>query len=660
MASNTPFVLSERSQKSFIAFYETIQESCNELRSSRRAYFEEVDKQYQREKNETEENRLAKIANKYGDSTRAQDITVPVVMPQVEAAVTYQTSVFLTGYPIFGVVSPPEYMDEAIQLESKIEEDSEKGGWPRQFILFFRDSFKYNFAPIEVSWKEEKTTVVETDTSINLKEGVAKETIWSGNCIKRLDPYNTFVDHRVPPSQVHIDGEYAGYTEFMSRIKFKAFLASLPDKIIANVEKALKSNTGTVGSAIDSGSRDFYEPTVNSSLGKEHKIQTGTNWMNWAQLSNTRKENLEYKDGYQITTLYARILPSEFSLKVPNSNTPQIWKLIIVNHQIIIYAELQTNAHNFLPLLVGQPHEDGLNYQTKSLADNGKEFQEVTSAYMTSIVASRRRAISDRIFYDPSRVSSAHMNNPNPAARTPVKPGAYGKPVSEALHALPYREDQAGQSMQQIKELLQMSNDLVGQNRVSHGQFQKGNKTRREFEAVMGNATGRDQLASILLEHQVFSPIKFILKLNILQYEGGTEVYNRDKNKVVEIDPVKLRKAVLAFKVSDGIMPSDKLINGDSFATSLQVLGSSPNIAAEYNVGRVFSYLMKTQGADLTAFEKSQEQLAYEQALASWQNTVAQIVQANPEAQIPPQPLPEQFGYDPKNNKPSPPETDKE
>lgn len=665
MSAATPVPLTPKSQKAFMAFYSSVQSMQNTNRLERRSYFEEIDRQYQREMDQEAENKKAKAANTMGETSRYQNITVPVVMPQVEAAVTYQTSVFLTGYPLFGVVSDPAFMTEAMQLESIIEEQSTRNGWARQFILFFRDGFKYNFAPLEVDWTSEVSYSVDTALDKSISVGVPKEIIWSGNKITRLDPYNTFVDHRVPPTEVYKDGEFAGYTRFMSRIKLKEFIARLPDKIISNLPAAFASNGSGLANARDAGALNYYVPDINPASSEHENLRGGTNWLNWAGLSSTRNQNLDYKDSYELTTLYAKILPSEFDLRVPNSNTPQIYKLYIVNHEHIIYAELQTNAHTWLPILIGQPLEDGLAYQTKSLAENGVPFQEVTSAYMNSILASRRRAITDRVLYDPSRITSAHINSPNPSAKIPVRPAAYGKNIGESVYAFPYREDQAGTSIQQIQMLLGLANELSGQNRVSQGQFQKGNKTLQEFQDVMANANGRDQMASILMEHQVFVPLKHMLKINILQFQGGTTIYNRDKQRVVEVDPLALRKAVLDFKISDGIIPSSKLINAEAFATSLQVFGSSPQIAQGYNVAQVFSYLMKTQGADLSVFEKSQQQLAYEQAVGAWQQMMQLAIEKGMEMEedgsipgFPPQPTPQQFGYDPGANNPAAPKKD--
>lgn len=655
MVASTTVPLSKTSHMAFIEYYRSIQSIQNVSRLDTRSRLERLDREYQREVDRSLEHTRAKQANRNGDSSRFQNMTVPVVMPQVESAVTHQASVYLTDTPLFGVVSAPSFIDEALQLESILEDNSIRGGWSRELILFFRDGFKYNFAPLEISWGEEVTYSVETNLDSDLKKGIPKEVIWSGNKIRRLDPYNTFVDTRVAPSEVYKKGEFAGFTEFMSRIALKSFIATLPDKIIANITPAFESGLGGSAGAKDSSAMNFFIPDINPDISEENLKSSGTNWLRWAGLSSTRNTNIDYKDGYEVTTLYAKVLPAEFELRVPNKNTPQIYKLIIVNHEHIIYAELQTNAHGYLPIMIGQPLEDGLEYQTKSLADNGVPFQQLASALMNSIIASRRRAVTDRVLYDPSRITSAAINSDNPSAKIPVRPAAYGKVISDSVYQFPYREDQAGFAMSQIAGIIDLSNKLSGQNQVDQGQFIKGNKTDSQFEATLQGSSGRDQLASTLLEYQCFIPMKHILKLNTLQFQGGTTIYNRDKDVQVEIDPVALRKAVLDFRISDGLTSKERLLKPETFTVAMQVFGSSPEIAAGYNKAPMFSYFMKTQGAKISEFEKSQEQLAFEQALNQWQQIATLAIEKDQDVdKLPPQPIPQDFGYDPAENKPSP------
>lgn len=610
-----------------------------------------IDLAYAREADLTTENKRAKVANRQGDKDKLQNMTIPVVLPQVEAAVTYQSSVFLTGVPLFGVVADPQYIDQAVQLETTIDDQATRGGWAREFNLFFRDGFKYNISAIEVDWSREVTQEITTDLSYKAGlEGKPTETIWEGNRVRRWDMYNTFFDTRVTPAEMYRKGEFIGNREIMSRVMLKQYINKLPQVQKDNIKKAFESGIPAISYTNDASFNSYYIPQINPRTSNDFMLmQGGFNWMNWASLTNDSPK-IEYKNLYVLTTLYARIIPSDFSLRTGGANTPQVWKFVYVNDSVLIYAEKLTNAHQYIPVLMGQPLEDGLMYQTKSLAENVSTTQDVTSALSNSNMAARRRAVSDRAIYDPSRVSEAHINSPNPSAKIPVRASAYGKPVQEAVYPFPFRDDQSQFITSQMQFYGSLANTISGQNPARQGQFVKGNKTQSEYDNVMANSNGRDQVTSIGYEAQVFTPLKEILKINILQYQGGVSLYNREKQVNVQIDPVALRKAVLNFKVSDGLTPTDKLINADTMQVALQVFGSSPEISSAYNVPAFFSYMMKTQGAHISAFEKSPQQQQYEQAMGQYQQMVMQLYKQNPDQdpkKLPPQPTPQQFGYDP-------------
>ncbi len=648
---NTPLLISKQSQAALVTFLNQCK-SLDNQHWNMREQMRRIDLAYMREADLTSENQNAKASNNLGDPTKFQNVTVPVILPQVEAAVTYQASVFLQGHPIFGVTSNPQSIDEATQMETVIEDQATKGGWSAQLMQCFRDGFKYNLMAAEVSWCRRVTAAMDTDLEFSSKEGKPKEVVWEGNSVKRLDLYNTFWDKRVTPAEVPTKAEFAGYTETYSRIALKQFIQELPDKLVDNVVSAFEAGAAQ---------NDFYIPELNPAALTDTKLNTNTNWLAWANIASTDNK-IAYRDSYEVTTLYARILPSDFNLRVPAKNTPQVWKFIFVNNLTLIYAERQTNAHGLIPILFAQPNDDGLAYQTKSLATNVLPIQQITTAMWNSIIAARRRAISDRGLYDPSRVDAAHINNENPSAKIPVRPSAYGKPLNESYFPIPFRDEQSGLLMQETQSLLQMANVISGQNQARQGQFVKGNKTLHEFSTVMNNANGRDQLCSLLLEAQFFTPLKEILKINILQYQGGVSLFNRETEQIVQIDPLKLRKAVLEFKVSDGLLPTDKLINAEALQFAMQVLQSNQMVAAQYNVGPLFTYFLKTQGAHIKEFEKSKEQIAYEQAMMQWQQMVASITESlkgiDPTQiqtllkQLPPQPQPQQYGYNPAGTDP--------
>lgn len=655
MAQTIAQLIPKKSQEALVEYHKYIS-TITERQWNLRSMFRNIDLAYMREQDLTEEHLRARVSNRFGDANRIQNITVPVIKPQVRAAVAYQAAIFLSDYPIFPVVSDPQYIEAAKQMQAIIEENSVRGAWGRELLIFLYDAFKYNLSAVEVSWKKIVTAALDTDLSYKGgQEGKPKEIIWAGNCLKRWDPYNTYFDTRCIPFDIPAHGEFAGNTRLMSRTALKSFIASLDTKLLENIGPAFESpSLLNPASAAEFGS-SYYLPMLNWDSIVDPQSITTNDWSVWMGLSAPQLgagKIANQKGIYEVSTEYVRIIPSDFDLRVPAPNTPQVWKVIIVNHSVPIYIERQTNAHEKIPVLFAQPSEDGLGYQTKSLATDAEPFQQTATALMNSTLASRRRAITDRVLYDPSRVSEKHMNSPNPSAKIPVRPSAYGKPVAEAVYQFPYRDDQAATNMQELNMIISLGNILNGQNQARQGQFVKGNKTDSQWESTMSNATSNDQLTALLLESQIFTPMKEILKINTLQYQSSGVVYSNASQQQVKIDPLALRKAVLSFKITDGLLPEDKVISGDQLKVAAQVIGSSPALAAGYNVSQLFSYLFKVENVDFTPFEKSPEQMAYEQALQTWSN-LAQIAMQKGVPFNQPQPLPQQYGFDPRTVNPA-------
>jgi hypothetical protein len=603
-----------------------------------RYFLENIDRNYYRELDWTTEHARAQLANRSGDTSRYQNYTVPVVMPQVESNVSYLTSVFLTGNPIFGIATSPEYIDQAIQLEAIIANQQIKFGWKAELIKFFRDCAKYNIGAVECIWQDIRTPSFEDPKTPNV--------IWSGNRLTSLDLYNSFWDTLVAPSKVHTDGEYAGYSELITRVKLKEWIRSIGNDVIgANINPAFES-TITL--------RDYYVPEINPESIKSLSsriVNSGgggaVNWFAFVGLSEDKKAQLFSERGYYIkTTIYKRIIPSDFGLKVPEPNTPQIFKFVLINWSILLFAERQTNVHEYIPIIFGTHTDDKLSYQTKSLAENVTPIQQLSSTFLNSSIAARRRSIADRALYNPLYLNDKDINNPNPTAKIPLKSNGYGQvKLNDIYFPIPFNDTQSAFAIQEIGLFSTFADTVSGQNKAQQGQFVKGNKTLHEYEDIMGNANAKNQTIAIVLEDGFFTPVKSIIASNILQYQEVEDLYHEETTKKVTINPVLLRNAIYKFKVSDGLTPTDKLINADSWKTAIQVLGSSPQIAAEYNIGGIFSYLLKSQGANVGEFQKSPEQIQFEQQMGAWQQAVETILKANPQAttdNFPPQPTPPQ------------------
>jgi hypothetical protein len=606
-----PFTPSKAAHDALITYCKQTVESVKTLPMKQR--FQYIDTEFYRTNLLQNDATQAQMLSRLGDKRKIADIVMPIVEPQIETSLSFLSSVFLTGFPIFGIVGSPEIMQQAKALEAVIAENSVRGSWVAEFLMFFRDGLKYNFHAMEVTWDKKTiyTPAIVTQAPrsggapIVNKQG-AKDVLWEGNCIKRMDPYNTFFDVRVPPHKIHSEGEFVGYIEIKSRIALKQFLQDLPTRI--NVTDALK--TGMPGA-----NALYYIPQVNpwENYTKE-RLQGVMNWDMWA--FGTDKK-LDYKNLYEVVTRYVRIMPSDFGLPVPNQNTPQIWKIITVNDQVIVYIERQSNAHNFLPIVCGQPYNDGLGLQAKGQGEKLIPIQDVGSAMWNARLASQRRKVSDRGLYDPSRVRSEDINSDNPTAKIPVKSSAYGKDLKEAYHQIPFEDNQSGSFVEDGSAMASFANSVTGQNPAQQGNFVKGNKTKTEYEDVQNHSSGRQRTGAIFIEAQTMTPIKEMLKLNMLQYQPDGAIVNPADGKTYAFKGEELRRLALAFKVSDGLLPNDKLVDNDTLQTAIQMLGSNPQLAQEWDIGGMLQYLLNIRGnVDFSPFRKNPQQIAAQNAQA--------------------------------------------
>lgn len=540
---------------------------------------EYLDREYARMGNVSTEHLKAKRENRDGIKKSLQEVTVPVIQPQVDAALSYLAGVFTSGYPIFGLVAQPgETQKIADQFETVIADHSTRSGWVRHIIMALRDALKYNLCCLEVDWKKNTTYSIVTDekSAANQGRGTGKSISWEGNVMKKIDLYNAFFDWRVAPAEVHIKGEFAGYVEINSRTALKQLIADLPEAF--NIKEAFASSYvgDTASVSEEQGDGNFYVPCVTDKI-KVDPTEVEFNWAAWMTDSATKNQTMSYsKDNYETRYFYCRILPSDFEIDVPAKNTVQIWKFITVNN-VLIYAERLTNAHNYLPLVFGQPIEDGLGYQTPSFAENLLPIQEMASTLWNIRIAAARRNVTDRVLYDPTRVKPDDINSSNPAAKIPVRPNAYGKPVSESVYAFPYRDDASRGVIGDALQIVEFGRSITGINRAQEGQFTKGNRTLQEFDTTFQRSNDRLQMMAVFLESQFFTPIKEIIKANMLQYLVSGKFYSRKLKQTIEVNPVEMRQAALEFIVTDGLIPGSKVANMEFLSVLVQML-LQPNL----------------------------------------------------------------------------------
>lgn len=503
--------------------------------------------------------------------------TPPVVVSQVDAMVAYLADVFLSGTPIFPVVSNPNNRAQAENLEVLIDDHATLSGMTRQLLLFLKDAVKYNFSAIEADWTSidqySITDAMLTPGKVALNKAATKLTK-----VTRHDPYNVIWDHNTNPGDVSCEGDYAGYIRIKSRPKLKRLLIQLGGEgYCFNTREALALSTSP-----NSVSTYYRKPPQISSYITSRKPEDGMNWMQYLGAVDTGSAG--QGDNFEEVVLYARIIPRDFKLSVPSPSTPQVWKLRMINNSVIVEARRIISAYDYLPMLLGQPLEDGLGFQTQSVAEAAIPFQAAAAIMLNIRFNSARRAVSDRALYDSSLISSTDINAPVPAAKIPVKTNSLDgtKRISDAYFQIPFNAQGTETALQDGLLIASFAKQMAGLNNTQQGQFQKGNKSVEEFQTTMQGSDSILRMPALALEYQVFNPLKNIIKLNIFQYSADVKVTSQKTGNIHNIDINALRSEILAFKIADGYTPKSKLANTNGITTMMQLISSSPILQQAY------------------------------------------------------------------------------
>lgn len=542
-------------------------------------------------------------------TTLYKELELPILQPNIDAAHAYLVGTFLSGNPVFGVVGEgTERTEAAAQMEAIIEENSRSTGWTRQLGVWLKNCLKYNIGAVEVDWKVRRTFNMTTDTNISFTAATVSEAFRSGNEIRCLDMYNTAFDISAVPADVHTTGDFCINVERVTLAQCHQRVADLKANGGYIMNEHLLWQQGSSGPLRNW----YYEPAI-----RQNKIKTvGTDWVtfftgNSAPMTNDRTRKYEW------ITYYRRIIPAMFGMpNVPDANMVQIWKFIEVNGNII-FAERKSNAHNYLPTIFAQPIEDSLGLQTKGVGDNLLPFQNLTGSLFRARVASLARALSDRGLYDPSRISEKHINTPHPTAKIPVRPSAYGTDIKGAYFPVPYDDSNGQMLYQDIGAVSNWASDAAHINKSQRGQFTKGNRTLQEYNDVMDNADSTQQVMAILLEAQAFVPIKTIIKINILQYQSVGTLLDPNTKTAVDINPAELRKAILDFRLADGLLSKDKIMGIPALIEAAQALSaiqqSMPGVPPKYDIVRMLVDALSARGAKLKLYENPPQPAAPQQ-----------------------------------------------
>jgi len=516
-------------------------------------------------------------------------IETPMVISHVDSTVAYLSDVFLSGYPIFGVITSKEESEAGEQMEALMASHSNIGKWKQELLRFLLDGAKYNFHGAEVTWSPYRTVTIATN-SATVGDTPSIDTSFEYiNGIKGMDMYNLFWDYSAAPAKVSTEGDYIGYHENITRIQLKELAEELEDLSgeyagAINVKDALASTYPSEEYFVERPEVAKYNPTKDSD---------NVDWFTWiGQDASTGNKNKDHKNKYLKSVMYVRAIPEDFGMIRPNGDKVQVLKLVIINMQHIIHISPVFTPNNSLPIYMGQPVEDGFGYQTKSLSEVILPWQDAASELLNARLASSRRAISDRAIYNPNYLRSRDVNSRDPAAKIPMTQTFRLDSLNagQVYHQIPFDNSGTASLLGDMQNLMQIADQSTGMSASQQGIQTKGNRTLGEFQEISGNASDRTRNLALRVESQVMTSIKHQLKLNILMYAPKGKMLAPSSSKALEINPATLRKALIEFKLADGYTPKSKMVNPESFNMMLQAFTANPMILQDPMLFELYAY----------------------------------------------------------------------
>lgn len=542
--------------------------------------------------------------------------TTPVVLSQVDSIVAFLTELYLSGYPLFPVVSPPEDSEFGEQLEAIIDDHAVRGRWPRQFNMMFRDGAKYNVCGIELEWAPIGALSVNKNNTQVGSPAQPTLDVEQINRVQNLDMYNAFWDQLVDIPDVVEFGDYVGYNDLWTRGRIKQYISNLTKagETTMNVRQALESTQGSTRNEVPR--QHYFERPLISNFDLIEDINLNTNWLAWATMQDQKEDRIDYSNKYLFTKTYARIVPSDHGLEVPEPNVPQIWKFVSVNNSHIIHMKKVISAFDMFPIMMGQYTEDGFRQQTKSVAEQQLAIQDATSELVNIRLNSARRSISDRAIYNPTLIDPQDVNSRTPAPKIPIKQNLKGVKLEDAYRSIEFNDSGTARAFDDIGPMLQLSEFMGGLNSARQGGFRRGNRTLGEFNEIMTNSDMRSRMIALLMEYQVFIPFKRQVKGNILINMGAAkqDLLSNRSDKAIAVNVEELRTKLMEFKVADGFLPTSLLANTEIVQAAFNLVAQSPQLQAQYQLGPLFSHMMAAAGMrGLQKFQLPPDQAAANQ-----------------------------------------------
>lgn len=539
-----------------------------------------------------------------GGKPQYTTVVLPYTYAMLMSAHSYWTTVFLSRDPIFQYSGRHgESVQQTQALEALIAYQVQVGRMLVPLYFWLLDCGKYGIGIMANWWDEEVSPITryqevpEVDPYMLTPTGrmIKKKTTelvrgYSGNRLINIRPYDYFPDPRVPLWDVQ-RGEFCGY---FTEVTLNQLKRGEQQGRYINIDYLRTQQKGGVSTGRVGGSPRYEMPNdPNFSLNYMDMIQTGP---------------------YGIVTMYVELIPQEWGLG--KGTFPEKWAFTAstvasstsmvgssnVSLGALIGAMPLGSYHNKFPLHVMEMEPEAYAFASRGMPQIVEPIQRTMDWLLNTHMYNVRKVLNDQFVIDPSRIVMKDFKDPQPGGGIRLKPAAYGTDVREALQQLQVQDVTAAH----LRDMQFM--DLFGQktsgvNDQLMGQVDTGGrKTAVEVRSSSTFGVNRMKTIAEMQSAMAFSTLAEMLVANSQQnYDQELklkivgDLMLEAGQQFVDVSPEDIY-GFFDFVPVDGTMPIDRYAQANLWKELIQGLQQMPQLAAQYDLGRIFAWVAQLAG----------------------------------------------------------------
>ena len=400
---------------------------------------------------------------KDNDSRKPVSIVVPVTYAALETLLTYWVTRFLQPpYFKFKGTGPEDAVGAAL-LEAVIWNQCVQSKVGLSLYTMWRDAFVYGFGVTAPRWEAvwAKRSLWRAAGPLGLgsllglksKKETIRQLVYEGNVLENIDPYRYLPDPNVPIQDVQ-RSEHVGW---IHRTHYPALLA---------LEQASEGDMFNVQYLRDRKSGVGRSQFISASSSARDRLSTG--------LGSSETSMLD------VIYMYVNLIPKEWSLG--SSVYPEKWLFGLACDDVIIQAQPLGLDSDMYPIAVCAPTTDGYSVLQVSKLEVTYGLQETIDWLVSAHIANVRKAVNDMFIYDPLRVNSQDLRNPEPGKLIRLRQGSWGTGVEGAIKQFPVSDVTQG-NIQNIPFLMDVVQRVLGTVDILQGVMRTGGERRSAQEA---------------------------------------------------------------------------------------------------------------------------------------------------------------------------------